>query len=360
MNITYLNQEHIRFDFSMLPIVYRTATLVLPSKHITVDIETGAIYDQPIDNQETILTAILVAKFKEHQEDRGLKKSTIACYSPVLNALAELAPDWPPTVDAIKELMRGYRAKKRSQVTLGEYWVRLNAWFKWAQEAGYLIANPMQQVTRPAPVKVKANNIPPQDFVKVIKFLKKTSDTTPSRKHSLPHERAVRDLAIIHFAYATGCRVGEVSGLRLRDLDLEDQKATIQPEMSKTSKERSVYFGRQAQRALGIWLEIRPDIGGQVFIGTKGNGWSRKPFSPSGIYHAWRGWQEAAGIGPYKFHEIRHSHVAHSLNNGVPIHHVSNQAGHKSPDITLRIYSRSDDPDRKRAYDNKNPDDDVE
>jgi integrase len=68
-----------------------------------------------------------------------------------------------------------------------------------------------------------------------------------------------------------------------------------------------------------------------------GNSWSKTPITGSGIYHAWQAWQALAGIGPYKFHELRHSHVTHSLDNGIPVHHVSRQAGHSSPDITLRI-----------------------
>ena len=91
-----------------------------------------------------------------------------------------------------------------------------------------------------------------------------------------------------------------------------------------------------------------------VTVGTK------KPLTASGIYHAWRDRQEQAKIGPYKFHEIRHSHITHSMDNGIPIHHVSRQAGHSSADITLRIYTHSKDPERKRAYSDKNPDDALE
>jgi integrase len=108
------------------------------------------------------------------------------------------------------------------------------------------------------------------------------------------------------------------------------------------------------------WLQIRPSISEQLFIGTRGNGWSRKSLTGSGIYHAWRDWQEMAGVGPYKFHQIRHSHVTHSMDNGIPVHHVSRQAGHSSPDITLRIYTHSHDPERQLAYRDKNPDDLLE
>ena len=49
-----------------------------------------------------------------------------------------------------------------------------------------------------------------------------------------------------------------------------------------------------------------------------------------------------------------------NMDNGIPIHHVSRQAGHSKPNITLRIYTHSQDPERKEAYNGKNPDDTLE
>ncbi len=208
---------------------------------------------------------------------------------------------------------------------------------------------------------VEAGVIRPQDFVKVIKFLKGVINNSRPKQHTLPYERAIRDLAIIRFAYATGCRRGEVAGLRTRDLYLADNKAIIQLKTSKTKRNRpDVFFGKQARLAIEDWLEIRPEKGEQLFLGTRGNGWSQEQFTPAGIYQAWKEWQKAAGVGPYRFHEIRHSHITHSMNSGIPIHHVSKQAGHSSSDITLRVYTHSQDEERKQAYSGKNPDDLLE
>jgi integrase len=48
------------------------------------------------------------------------------------------------------------------------------------------------------------------------------------------------------------------------------------------------------------------------------------------------------------------------MDNGIPIHHVSRQVEHSSTDITARAYVHSQDPDRQRAYSNRNPDDTLE
>jgi integrase len=350
------NEEQQKLVFS--PTMYQAVTVNLPGKQVIVDFQTGQVFNRDLTDQAQLMTADLVKQFKEYQKDEGLAKSTIATYGSVLNALAVFAPEWPPTPEAIDSFLKGYTKKGCSKVTLAEYWRWLNTWFNWTRTKGYIDLNPMRQVRRRKMVHVEATDIDPQDFVKVIKFLQAVIDNTHPRQRTLPYERAVRDLAIIRFTYATGCRRGEVAGLRLRDLYLDERKAIIRPETTKTKRKHpEVYFGRQAERSLRMWLEIRPDNGDQLFLGTRGNGWSPTPFTPEGVYRAWKSRQQQAKIGPYKFHEIRHSHITHSLNNGIPIHHISKQAGHRSPDITLRVYSHSQDPERKQAYDGKNPDD---
>jgi integrase len=359
--LTAYNQDQHKFDFAAT--LYQTLTVVLPGKQIIVDFQTGQVSDQLIENQPSLATADLVARFQDHQRKRGLGQSTMASYRSVLIALAVSVPEWPPTAEAIDTFLERYRGEKYSKVTLAEYWARLNTWFNWTQQMGYLGTNPMLLVTRPDLPTIEAEPIRPQDFIKVINFLRETIATTQLRQRTLLHERAVRDLAIIRFAYSTGCRIGEIAQLKLSDLDDMDQyTVNIRAATTKGRKKkgRDACLGRQARYSLDLWLEIRPDIGDRVFIGTLGNGWAQKPLTPSGIYLAWQQWQAQAGIGPYKFHQIRHSHITHSMNNGIPIHHISRQAGHSKPDITLRIYTHSQDPERRRAYSEKNPDDTLE
>lgn len=360
MRITQLTQDQVEFDFSMIPSLYQTVTLVLPGKQVVVELDIGNIHDRPIDNQVRLNSMDLVLDFKAYQQRAEKQESTIAGYQSVLVALAEFLPEWPPSIAEVNQFFDRYRTKKYSQVTRAEYWVRLNAWFNWAKECGYIMFNPMKHVTQPGMPTIEARVISPPDFVKVINHLREIVADSRPRQHTLPYERAIRDLAMLRFTYSTGCRISEVAGLRLRELHLEDRRAEIELENAKTKEYRSVYFGCQAQASLDSWLDIRPPIGDHVFLGTRGNGWFKKGFTTSGMYQAWRARQAAAGIGWYEFHEIRHSHVTYSLNNGVPIHHVSHQAGHRSPTTTLRVYAHSEDPERKQAYEGRNPDDDLE
>ncbi|MBR2179145.1 MAG: tyrosine-type recombinase/integrase [Selenomonadaceae bacterium] len=46
-----------------------------------------------------------------------------------------------------------------------------------------------------------------------------------------------------------------------------------------------------------------------------------------------------AGLKPIRIHDLRHSHASLLIYNGFPITLISKRLGHKSPDITLKVYS---------------------
>jgi hypothetical protein len=70
------NQEQHKFDFPMS--LYQTLTIILPSKQIIIDFQTGQIHSQALENQPRIATEAIVSKFQKYQEKQGLGDSTIA------------------------------------------------------------------------------------------------------------------------------------------------------------------------------------------------------------------------------------------------------------------------------------------
>src|SRR5207244_4188187 len=91
---------------------------------------------------------------------------------------------------------------------------------------------------------------------------------------------AIRDGALLEFAYATGARVSELVGLKLQDVLYEDGLARI---FGKGSKERIVPVGRRALGAVALYArEIRPRLDkgkgrGLVFLNARGTPLSRGP-----------------------------------------------------------------------------------
>jgi integrase len=49
--------------------------------------------------------------------------------------------------------------------------------------------------------------------------------------------------------------------------------------------------------------------------------------------------RKAAGIGPGRLHDLRHTSATHLLTAGVPVHIVSARLRHSSPMVTLSTYA---------------------
>jgi integrase len=53
---------------------------------------------------------------------------------------------------------------------------------------------------------------------------------------------------------------------------------------------------------------------------------------------AWENLKKAAGLPDLRFHDLRHTHISHAIESGVPIEVVMAQVGHMSADMT-RYYT---------------------
>lgn len=149
-----------------------------------------------------------------------------------------------------------------------------------------------------------------------------------------------RNKAILEVLYSTGCRVSEVAGMTLGNLDLERRRIRV---LGKGRKERIVFLVEAAARALEDWLAERqarrPDLGGRhtpVFLNQAGNA-----LSVRGIQRMVALTQQAAGsqhrISPHGF---RHSFASHLLDTGADIRVVQELLGHASLSTT-QIYTHT-------------------
>lgn len=149
-----------------------------------------------------------------------------------------------------------------------------------------------------------------------------------------------RDRAMLEFAYASGVRVSELTGLKVRDLDLEEGFATV---YGKGAKERLVPVGGAAVRALSVYLrEVRPRLDrgagkGVVFLNARGGALSRM-----GVWKILRKHVERAGLRQKVTpHTLRHTFATHLLEGGADLAAVQEMLGHA--DIsTTQIYTHVD------------------
>src|SRR5205807_6108529 len=121
---------------------------------------------------------------------------------------------------------------------------------------------------------------------------------------------AIRDRALLEFAYATGVRVSELVALKLQDIMFEDGIARV---FGKGAKERLVPVGRRALGAVALYArEIRPmfDRGNGkavLFLNARGT-----PLSRVGAWGVIKRLARRAGLTKRVTpHTLRHSFATH-------------------------------------------------
>jgi len=161
---------------------------------------------------------------------------------------------------------------------------------------------------------------------------------------------SARDYALVSFLESTGVRRGGCEGLLLSDLGLESGskrlrfRAMVQ---EKGEQRRPVVMSEATREAMRAWLRERPasercKVCGvpceHVFLGrSPGQDW--QPLSSVGISEMLDRYKKKLGLrGPCSPHQWRHRWCRRLLENGMPIGHVSQLAGHKDIKITHEFY----------------------
>ena len=158
---------------------------------------------------------------------------------------------------------------------------------------------------------------------------------------AIPEDTAVdrRDRAILELLYGTGARVSEAVGLRVEDLDFDEELVTV---TGKGSRQRLVPMGRSLRSALGAYLGpggraelARQSRSSRLFLNARGG-----PLSRQGVDLVVRKRALAAGVSPstVSAHVLRHSCATHMLAHGADVRVVQELLGHASISTT-QVYT---------------------
>ncbi len=164
----------------------------------------------------------------------------------------------------------------------------------------------------------------------------------------------MRDRAVLEVLYSTGCRVSELVGMDLADVDLASGDATV---MGKGARERKVFLGANAVAALRDYLPLRrcraaaePDSAAALFLNQRG-----RRITDRGVRFVLSGWREQSGIGKRVTpHTFRHSFATHLLDRGADIRAVQELLGHASLSTT-QLYTHVGMERLKKVYRRAHP-----
>ena len=160
----------------------------------------------------------------------------------------------------------------------------------------------------------------------------------------------LRDRALLELLYATGCRVSELSNLRLRDIHLGERYAVCR---GKGDKQRIVPLGKRAVEAVEKYLrEERGRLAGKrtpapewVLLSARGDRLRRER-----IWELMKRYAARAGAPPeISPHSLRHSFATHLLAGGADLRQVQELLGHASI-ATTQIYTHVDHSRLKRVH----------
>jgi integrase/recombinase XerD len=153
----------------------------------------------------------------------------------------------------------------------------------------------------------------------------------------------VRDLAILHVLYATGCRVSEVTGLSVHSLVPEHR---VLRAFGKGGKERLVPIADVALRHVQRYLsEVRPELrarartdpGDALFLSRTGRRLDRVR-----VFQVVREACGRAGLAvACSPHALRHSFATHLVAGGADLRSVQEMLGHASLQTT-QVYTHVD------------------
>ena len=297
----------------------------------------------------------LIQRFLIQKKIDGLSKRTIDYYRVTLEKwlhfyIKKSVLEWTRDDVRMHFARRMIDYPEVSKVTINNDRRNFSSFFTWLMDEGYLRnGNPMKAMKKIKVDKVIKEPIP-DDQIEVMRD-KLAEKKNSSQEGSQKWFKAVRDQAMFEFLLTTGCRIGELTTAKLKDLDLEKKEVKV---FGKGAKERVCYLNTISVLRLRQWLEARKDINHEnIFItadsiaqGSNEHG----SLKISGVEIVIRELGRECGFEKIHPHRFRRTAATTALRKGMPIEQVQLMLGHEQIDTTM-IYAKTDTKSVKYSHD---------
>lgn len=255
--------------------------------------------------------------------------------------------------------------KNHARSSLARKVVAVRGFFAWATHVGLISANPAQILNTPKIVNELPTVLDEAQAEKLLDCAEDRSedyavDKSPATEHQentplklqikmrikskiksqtetkQEYVIALRNAAILELLYATGMRVGELTGLNVQDMDFENHTVKV---TGKGNKQRVVPFGVPAAKACKKWLDCGRSAlqeksaasSPALFLGVRAKRIDQR-IVRSIVHEA----AAAANVPDVAPHALRHSAATHMLNGGADLREVQELLGHSSLNTTQR------------------------
>ncbi|MCF8063536.1 MAG: site-specific tyrosine recombinase XerD [Deltaproteobacteria bacterium] len=289
---------------------------------------------------------LLLDQFIAHlRVERGLSANTIQSYSrDLVRFLVFLGGLGCGPEEATREEISAYMGSLRGRLSVRSAARGLSAirmFYRFLVTEGLVPTSPARLVESPKLPRRLPEILSPAE---VDRLLEQPDPGTPSGS---------RDRAMLELLYATGLRVSELTGLRVRDVNLEAGFVRL---IGKGSKERIVPMGDKAKEAVQAFIAGgRNELLGKrssshLFVNRTG-----RPLTRQGFWKLIKRYGRTAGIKrSITPHGLRHAFASHLLEGGADLRSVQIMLGHE--DIsTTQIYTHVTRERLKRIHEMHHP-----
>ncbi len=164
-------------------------------------------------------------------------------------------------------------------------------------------------------------------------------------------EISILDKAVIELFYSTGIRLSELINLKIDKIDFRNCTIKV---FGKGSKERIVPFGKEAEKALKNYLNIREisNLNQSDYLFLNNSGKKLYPMKVNRMIR--KNLSMVTDLKKKSPHVLRHTFATHLLDNGADIRAVKELLGHESLSTT-QVYTHLTPERLKKAYKQSHP-----
>ena len=296
-----------------------------------------------------------ISRFTEHLEAQNFSPRTVEAYTRHAREFTAFLERYYPRVtrpnEVVREIVDDYQRFVReaktqdgrppANATIRLKLTAVKTLFAFLAKQDLVLRDPTTVIVAPKEEQRLTRRVPTDDEMRDLLDAVKPRDA-----------ESIRDRAILELFYACGIRTSELCDLKVSEVDLKEQTATIVH--GKGGKTRIVPIGQYAAYYIGLYLgkarkrllrgkKLDP---GNLFLTANGNPFSRQTINRSVMGRVNRLLDGEKRITCYS---LRHATATALIAHGVDIAYVAQLLGHSSLETTQR-YLKIEIGDLKRMH----------
>lgn len=289
-------------------------------------------WNGPAPRPEPLSLADAVRQFMRSRQH--LRPKTVKAYRVATDGLMGVVPAGIRVRDVRPGHVRPYvLAPDVANATQRKRHRHLRAFFNWLLEQDLIGENPCAPIRVPKREKKVPKFLTPEGVERLVTAIEWDYEEKRSR-NCIREGHVIWLKDVVLFALGTGLRLGEITALRWRDVDLESEFVVVRSDrehVTKSGHERSVPLVGDALRVLRrLDSERLDDLDGYVFTGYGGG-----QLNDHYVSKQFRAYRRLAKLPEsISFHNLRHSCASWMVMRGVPLSVVQHVLGHSDVAVT--------------------------